>query len=260
MTDLLLAQLEPFGLVLTAAHCGTDLKVVSQSNLATWIDEHRVVVLRGFAALQGNEFPEFCAQFGDILEWDFGAVNSLQVQTDARNYLYTNRTVPFHWDGAFAGRVPHYIFFHCDHAPGKGSGGETLFSDTVRLLAKTTSVQHELWRQVHIKYTTEKIMHYGGTFTSALICEHPTTGQEVLRFAEPVADLNPVLLEIAGIPREGHESFLQDMHVRLNDDAVCYRHEWQPGDVVIADNFVLLHGRTAFVDGAPRSIRRVNIL
>ena len=35
----------------------------------------------------------------------------MKVDQQAQNYLYTNRSVPFHWDGAFAGRVPRYIFF-----------------------------------------------------------------------------------------------------------------------------------------------------
>jgi alpha-ketoglutarate-dependent taurine dioxygenase len=174
--------------------------------------------------------------------------------------LYTNREVPFHWDGAFAGHVPHYIFFHCDDAPAPGSGGQTLFCDTVRLLEKAPLERRALWAQTNITYTTQKIVHYGGSFTSPMICSHPLNGNEVLRFAEPVFDLNPVQLEINGIPEEEQAEFLKDMHERLHNDAVCYRHEWQQGDVVIADNFVLLHGRDAFGDNSPRKIRRVNIL
>ena len=47
---------------------------------------------------------------------------------------------------------------------------------------------------------------------------------------------------------------------RLNDERVCYAHRWQTGDVVIADNFTLLHGRRAFEHGTVRDIRRVNVL
>jgi len=81
-----------------------------------------------------------------------------------------------------------------------------------------------------------------------------------LRFAEPVVDLNPVQLEIKGLAGQAPVAFLEDMHTRLNDDDVCYRHEWRNGDVVIADNHVLLHGRRAFAENAERQIRRVNIL
>ena len=260
MNDWTLVHLKPFGLVVESQHQGTDLHAIPVAVLKRWVDEHRVVILRRFAALPGVELPEFCLGLGQILEWDFGTVNDLRVHPDARNYLYTNREVPFHWDGAFVGRVPHYIFFHCDAAPPPGKGGETVFCDTIRLLEHAPLERRELWEQTTITYTTEKIVHYGGSFVSPMIDRHPSSGGKVLRFAEPVVDLNPVQLEIQGFQEDAQVAFLEDMHVRLNDDEVCYRHEWKSGDVVIADNYVLLHGRRAFAENTERQIRRVNIL
>ena len=250
---------EPFGLIVTSDRQGTDLRTISISELKEWVDKHRVVVLRGFASLEGAALPEFCQSLGELLNWEFGAVNDLRIKSDARNYLYTNREVPFHWDGAFIGRAPHYIFFHCDVAPSRGSG-ETLFCDTIRLLELTPSEQLENWERIVITYTTEKVVHYGGTFASPMITRHPTSEEKVLRFAEPVTDLNPVSLEIEGIPESAQKDFLEDMHRRLRDESVCYSHEWLKGDVVVADNHVLLHGRRAFDPDAERHIRRVNIL
>ena len=260
MSDCTLEQLKPFGLVVESQQQGTDLQAIPVTVLKRWVDEHRVVVLRSFAALAGTELPAFCLSLGEILEWDFGSVNDLRVQADAQNYLYTSREVPFHWDGAFVGRIPHYIFFHCDVAPAPGTGGETVFCDTVGLLERAPLERREIWEQTTITYTTEKIVHYGGSFTSPMIGRHPFSGERVLRFAEPVVDLNPVQLEIKGLAGQAPVAFLEDMHQRLNDDDVCYRHEWRNGDVVIADNHVLLHGRRAFMESAGRQIRRVNIL
>jgi alpha-ketoglutarate-dependent taurine dioxygenase len=260
MTDWTLEHPKPFGLVVESQQQGTDLHAIPVTVLKRWVDDHRVVILRRFAALAGAELPEFCLSLGEILEWDFGTVNDLRVHADAQNYLYTNRQVPFHWDGAFAGRVPHYIFFQCDLAPAPGKGGETLFCDTIRLLERAPLERRQIWEQTTITYTTEKIVHYGGSFTSTMIDRHPMSGETVLRFAEPVVDLNPVQLEIRGFPEEAQVAFLKDMHTRLNDDDVCYRHEWKSGDVVIADNYLLLHGRRAFAESAERQIRRVNIL
>lgn len=260
MSNWSLEQQHPFGLIVQAQQPGANLGSINVPLLRQWVDDHRVVILRRFAALVGAELPRFCMRLGEIQEWDFGAVNDLRVKPDAQNYLYTSREVPFHWDGAFAGRVPHYIFFHCDVAPRSGSGGETLFCDSNRLLLSAPLEQRELWANTTITYTTEKVVHYGGAFTSPMVCTHPVSGENVVRFAEPVADLNPVSLEIRGIPEEDQPAFLDDIHERLHADTVCYRHEWQAGDVVIADNFVLLHGRTAFAQMSERCIRRVNIL
>ena len=225
-----------------------------------WIDEHRFIVLKGFAPLIGAELPKFCETLGGLLEWEFGAVNDLRVDPDAKNYLYTNRAVPFHWDGAFLPRSPHYIFFHCDTAPGPQSGGETLFCDTVRLLAHAPVELIERWADVVIAYTTEKIVHYGGAFSAPLLALHPTLGTQVVRYAEPVEDLNPVELSITGISKDDQAEFVADMHRRLNDESCCHAYRWESGDIVIADNFALLHGRRAFARETERHIRRVNIL
>jgi alpha-ketoglutarate-dependent taurine dioxygenase len=260
MTDWTLQNQNPFGLLVTAKHDAADLRTVPIAILKQWVAADRLVTLRNFAALVGPELPKFCAGLGKILEWEFGAVNDLQVKPGTRNYLYTNREVPFHWDGAFVGTVPHYIFFHCDVAPLPAHGGETLFCDTSLLLAAAPAERQEQWQRVTITYTTEKIVHYGGKFSSPMICSHPISGDKTVRFAEPVADLNPVQLEIEGIPPAEQPEFLEDMHARLHDVAACYAHAWQSGDVVIADNHMLLHGRKAFLADAERSIRRVNIL
>lgn len=255
-----LERLSPFGLTVNSEQASADLAGVTTSVLEGWIAEHRIVVLRGFAPLVGEALPEFCHNLGELLEWEFGVVNELRIKNDTRNYLYTNRAVPFHWDGAFIERGPHYIFFHCDVAPAFGSGGETLFCDTMRLLDLAPIELQKLWERTAITYTTEKIVHYGGSFTSPMVTNNPTTGERVLRYAEPVADLNPVRLDLKSIAADDRQAFIEDMHRRLNDDRCCYRHQWLNGDVVIADNQTLLHGRRAFEHDTKRQIRRVNIL
>jgi len=253
-------QLDPFGVVLHSDHQDQNVSAIPISFLKDQIDEHRVVVMRGFAPLETDAFPEFCKQFGSIQEWDFGAVNNLRVKAGARNYLYTNHDVPFHWDGAFVSRAPHYIIFHCDVAPPAGNGGETLFCDTSRLLANASAEVRELWERIVITYTTEKIVHYGGTFTSPILVQHPFNFGYVLRYAEPVEDLNPVELLIEGLGGMDQHAFIEDMRQRLNDQHCCYSHSWATGDLVIADNYTLLHGRRAFAPGVQRHIRRVNVI
>ena len=255
-----LERLTPFGVIVNSLQADDDLRTVHIPAVKELIDEHRVVVLRGYAPLVGTALPEFCERFGKLLDWDFGTVNDLRVRANAQNYLYTDRAVPFHWDGAFVGRVPHYIFFHCEAAPPPGSGGETLFCDTVQLLNLAPAGLREVWEKTIITYTTEKIVHYGGTFTSPVVCQHQVSCEKVLRYAEPVSDLNPVLLEIVGISQEAKKDLIDDLHQKLNDERVCYQHQWLKNDFVIADNYVLLHGRHAFDGNAERHIRRVNIL
>ncbi|MEQ1922962.1 MAG: TauD/TfdA family dioxygenase [Pyrinomonadaceae bacterium] len=258
MKNWIIAPLDPFGAIVRPPDRGESIDGAVDAILDL-ISKYRLVVFRGFALLDGEAFPEFCQGFGEAQEWDFGVINTLRCSPDAKNYLYTNREVPFHWDGAFVGQIPSFIIFHCDAAPDPASGGETLFSDTTLMLGCAPSEMRERWRAITITYTTEKIVHYGGTFTSPLI-GRDASECEVIRYAEPVADLNPVGLQIDGIDASEYAPFLQDMHTRLNDKAVCYVHQWQDGDLVIADNHTLLHGRRAFNADTRRLIRRVNIL
>jgi alpha-ketoglutarate-dependent taurine dioxygenase len=252
--------LSPFGVDIRSNESGADIGALPVAQITEWVAAHRVVVFRGFAPLVGERFPAFAGELGTILEWDFGAVNNLVVKPDAKNYLFTNSAVPFHWDGAFVGRIPHYIVFQCDTAPPSGTGGETLFTDTVRLLEQVPPEERAVWEGVKITYSTEKIVHYGGSFTSPLLAKHPATGETVLRFAEPVNDLNPVTLEIEGVPGDQHQTLLTRLHDLLYAPDQCLALTWEDGDIVIADNHATLHGRTAFTQAEKRHIRRVNVL
>lgn len=251
-------QISPFGLIVTPGRPDVDLSHFSGGLVKKLIASNRILIFRGFPPLEADAFTRFSEHFGEILEWEFGAVNDLVVHDEARNYLYTNHAVPFHWDGAFIGTPPHYIIFHCDLAPAPGDGGETLFCDTTRVLDHAPAEQRALWEQIVITYSTEKIVHYGGTFSSPVIVKHPFEQTAVLRYAEPVVDLNPVTLSIAGVADRA--GFIDDLGRRLRDPRCCYSHRWLAGDLVVADNHTLLHAREAFRAGAARHIRRVNVV
>lgn len=249
--------LSPFGMQITAS-VPQPLTAISPAMIHELMRAHRVLVFRGFEPLEGDDFPLWCARKGDLLDWEFGTVNTLKVDDDKKNYLYTQSPVPMHWDGAFLHTPPHYIVFHCDHAE-PGCGGATTFTDTPKLLAKVSPEELAAWDDINATYITEKVVHYGGDFMSAILGEHPVTGEQTLRYAEPVNDLNPVKVFLHGIPVEQHAAFIEQMRQRLYDPDVLYAHDWLEGDVVMADNHALLHGRFA-LDKPGRRIRRVNIM
>lgn len=252
--------LSPFGLEVTAVTGTTNLEEIATSILKQWIDQHRYILLRGFKPLSTDAMMALARALGDPLEWEFGAVNELVAKPDAKNYIYTTAAVPFHWDGAFVGKIPHYILFSCEVAPPENSGGETIFCDGSSILKSTSSAQRDLWKATSVTYSCDRVVHYGGSFTSPMIVTHPVNGEPTLRFAEPVRDLNPVTLQVSGMTLDEQEMLIAEMAQLLRKPDVCVAHAWRAGDVVIADNFALLHGRNAFVHSALRHIRRINIL
>ena len=156
--------------------------------------------------------------------------------------------------------MPHWLVFQCVSAPSDGRGGETVFVDTVRVLARATPEQRRGWSQARFRYTTEKKAHYGGTFVSEVVTRHPTLDVDVLRYAEPVVDLNPVSVESLDVARAEGERVMSELQAALAAPDVTLALAWREGDYVIADNHALLHGRRAFVYGEPRHLRRVNVL
>jgi alpha-ketoglutarate-dependent taurine dioxygenase len=252
--------LSPFGIEVTESAASSNVEQVGASQLKAWMSHHRYVLLRGFAALSTDSLMHLARSLGEPLEWEFGAVNELVAKSDAKNYIYTTAAVPFHWDGAFVGKIPHYILFSCEVAPPSDSGGETIFCDGAQVLRSAKPEQRALWKSASITYSTEKVVHYGGSFTSPMVVNHRDSGEETLRFAEPVRDLNPVSLDIPNLTPAQRDSLISEMATMLRDPRLCATHSWRAGDVLIADNFALLHGRNAFLHAALRHIRRVNIL
>lgn len=251
--------LTPFGLVVTLDD-GTRWADLDVASLRAWIDAHRVVVLRGLAPLAPEALAAASRALGPLQPWPFGAVHELKRAADAENYLYTERAVPLHWDGAFADAVPHYLVFRCVAAPPPDAGGETTFVDTVAALARASAAQRARWERARVAYRTEKKAHYGGRFTSPVVTRHPTLGCPVMRYAEPVDDLNPVAATPLDLDAREAEALQRELREALYDPAVQLALPWRDGDVVVADNHALLHGRRAFRADAPRHLLRVNVL
>jgi len=251
-------KLEPFGLEL---HIPQKIAwdALQPQQLLKWLSEHRVLVVRGLQPLDSTELVEAAKSFGPIQYWSFGAINHLRVSEDAKNYLFTNREVPLHWDGAFAEECPHILFFQCLETS-EETGGETYFVDTTSVLKAATPQQIGRWSKQSYQYTTEAIAHYGGSFTAPLVQRAPKSGEPILRFAEPVNDLNPVEVKPVSDDVDEGRQVMETLSKRLHRSEYKLTHRWKTGDIVIADNDLLLHGRNAFTDSATRYIQRVNIL
>lgn len=256
--------LDPFGLLLEAIGFQASIHQFIPSELRALVLRHRLVILRGFAVFDRNSLIKYCRTFGDLLSWDFGYVLDLVVHENPQNYLFTNGNVPFHWDGAFAAAEPSFLFFQCLKAPLADGGGQSLFCDTTRVWQQLSCQKQELWEQIKINYRTEKVAHYGGVTTKHLVCQHPHTNEVILRFAEPLNEesvaLNPLHLDVLGLSFHQHLQFLSDLKTMLYLPENCYCHQWCDGDILIADNHALLHGRRPFSSNSPRHLQRVHIL
>lgn len=226
--------------------------------------DESLIVLRDFPRLDRDGLLAYArsaspAGTDPLLHWEFGPVMELRVDDAAKNYLFSREAVPFHWDGVFF-HVPHVLVFQCIEAPDPGAGGETLFCFAEKLYAELSAEQRARWADAKITYETAKVAHYGGAVTIPVFGTHPIKGTPVVRFAEAVAtDKNPVTATVSGIDEDDAAELTRWFTERLYAEENCRAHEWRPGDLVLADNHALMHGRRAFTRDAKRHIRRVQI-
>jgi L-tyrosine isonitrile desaturase/decarboxylase len=224
---------------------------------------HQLVVLRGFQTFEtSSEFSDYCSLWGEISVWPFGKVLELIEQIKPDDHIFDHNYVPLHWDGMYRPQVPELQIFHCASAPGAQDGGRTTFSNTSLLLKRAPQELIDEWSNV-IGHYHRKMEFYDSKTIAPIVTEHPYRPFSVIRYCEPPhrgddTFLNHPELEFKGA--RDLDAFHDQLTHGLYDSRNFYAHQWQTGDVVISDNYTLLHGREAFTSGAPRYLRRVHIL
>jgi alpha-ketoglutarate-dependent taurine dioxygenase len=258
-------RINPFGVLIESYDSTQDVHDLDTEELRKLFQKEHLVVLRGFRTfLEAEDFSEYCERWGEISIWPFGKVLELVEQENPKDHIFDNNYVPLHWDGMYRPQVPEYQIFHCVRAPLPGQGGRTTFSNTILALEHASSNLKDLWSKVTGVYQ-RKMEFYNSKTISPIITEHPQKGYSVIRYNEPPSHekghfVNPPNLEFTGLSNEEREIFHRSLKEALYSPINFYAHEWQTGDVVIADNFSLLHGREGFVSRSPRHIRRVHVL
>ncbi|MBX9724368.1 MAG: TauD/TfdA family dioxygenase [Candidatus Obscuribacterales bacterium] len=263
--DHKVTQLKPFGVVVEPLNDKTKVHDLNIESLRDLFRKNQLVVLRGFDTFQNaDEFATYCEVWGEVSLWPFGKVLELIEQENPDDHIFDHNYVPLHWDGMYRPQVPEYQIFHCVKAPLPGQGGATTFSNTVLALETAPSEDKELWSKVTGSYQ-RKMEFYNSKTLSPVITKHPQRDFAVIRYNEPPAKdkghfVNPPILEFTGTDDKELDSFHRSLEKALYSPDNFYAHEWQNGDIVIADNFSLLHGREGFVSKSPRHIQRVHVL
>ncbi|MEU4211731.1 TauD/TfdA family dioxygenase [Streptomyces sp. NPDC026206] len=258
-----LTPMEPFGIRLDAAMPGTPVGDLPVDRLRELAREHHLLLLRGFRGFDGaGELAEYSARWGELGMWPYGAVLELVEHDDPEDHIFDHRYVPLHWDSMYREQVAEFQVFHCVDAPGAQDGGRTTFTQTEAVLRQADPAHRRLWEQVTGRYR-RAVTDYSGECVSPVVTTHPD-GFPVIRYNEPVPPgeefINHPELEFTGVGEERLPEFHRTLQAALHDPRHQYAHAWRTGDVVVADNYTLLHGREAFASRSPRHLQRVHVL
>lgn len=257
--------MSPYGVMIRPGRGSTDTGELPVSVARELAREHHLLVLRGFDPLSGSaELASYAASWGQVLSWSFGAVLELVEHERPVDVVFDNTALTFHWDGMFVEWIPEFQIFQCVRSLDDEQGGRTIFCDTTRVLASASSETRTLWEGLTLTYRVAKESHYGGTATSPLVVEHPNHGFPTLRYQESVPDsinyLNRPRVKFHDVAAECVAEIEQTLRDALYDAQHCYAHAWQAGDLVVADNYTLLHGREPYTRKCGRHLRRVHVL
>ncbi|CAM1372418.1 Pyoverdine biosynthesis protein PvcB [Tenacibaculum litopenaei] len=260
-----LTKLKPFGLLVEPVEVNTVITSVNKEYVERLIDTEHLVVLRGFKSFRdSDDFVSYCEEFSAISVWPFGKVLELVVHETPKDHIFDNSYIPLHWDGMYRSQVPATQVFHCVSAPGKEHRGGTTFVNTKQVLEKLPENYVSSLSDISCTYT-RKMEYYDSKTQAPLITKHPDKEYDVIRYCEPPTSndasfINHPGFELSGVPKEDTTQFVEGLNAILYADDNLYTHRWETGDVVFSDNHTLLHGRESFTKGAPRHIRRVQLL
>lgn len=252
-----LTHLEPFGVLVEG-----DLPV---PQLRLLVRQKHLVVVRGSSTFSSSEaFADYSAQWGEISLWPFGKVLELVERENPEDHIFDNNYVPLHWDGMYRPQVPEFQIFHCVRAPRGEQGGRTTFSHTGIALKRAKSDVRALWGGVTGVYR-RKMEFYDSQTVAPIVTTHPVSGAPVIRYNEPPREgddsfLNHPTLDFLGVPEGREAEFHRGLREALYAPECFYAHAWQTDDIVVTDNYTLLHGREGFTSGAARHLRRVHVL
>lgn len=256
---------KPFGCLIEPEQPGADIRTVDIDDLKKSFHEHNLIVLRGFKSFEEvDDFATYCQEWGEVSEWPFGKVLELVEHDNPADHIFDNNYVPMHWDGMYRPQVPEYQIFHCARAPFAGQGGRTTFSHTPMVLKHAVPELVSLWEKVQGNYQRQ-MEFYNSKTVSPIIIKHPYKEYSVIRYNEPPSQhnghfVNPPTLVFEGVSVDEEKLLHASLKKALYAPNNFYAHEWQTGDIVVADNFTLLHGREAFQAKSPRHLRRVHVL
>jgi len=186
--------------------------------------------------------------------------------------------LPWHFDGAYVDRINHGGILRPDILPGEG--GDTGFIDQIAAYDLLPDTLKERIEGLSVLYSyqpdltkakfgprAERLVQMSELFRKGM--DHPSvqvraihpmvytqagTGRKILHVSPWFAD------GIEGMENEEGDALLREVIGYVIRPELMYFHKWQQGDMVLWDNWRMLHCATGVPPGETRIMRRTTIV
>ena len=234
---MLITPFEPIGARVTELAID-DLTAETVDELKQQLAIHGVLVLPD-QEIDDADFLAFLEAFGEMTftqgETPVPGFDDLNVVTNV------GRTTPprssFHTDSSYLRRPPTYTALRAVEVPAEG--GQTQFTSQYRALDTLPTETRDRLQGRNITHVVTGLDAEELDETSAehpIFPVHPISGRQSLYMSTPGR-----CAAISGLDEAEASETIKDLYEHSTQEENFYRHSWSPHDVVIWDNFVVLH-------------------
>lgn len=254
------------------ALCTVDMQKVRQlSELCS------PVVLRGFTDTGDRRaYTAKAYDLGTVLPWKSGVIQEVKDERNSdasSNSVVSKEAMPMHFDGMFklktvldeqtgeekqVSDVPRFQYFVCQAAAPAGDG-YTLFSSSNRFVHYLPQ-SYNIKKLSKIRWSTHSHGYFQHDLSElSLIVPHPSLGTPCVRWLQPWPRWKTAYNSHDITIDNGSQNLISLIDSILFDRRVCLYFTWEKGDVLVSDNFSMLHTRTAFRGDCDRELWRIHV-
>lgn len=209
--------------------------------------------------------------FGRVLETDPPTARTHETDIDETRRKYLASELSLHFDHWLVSGIPQPLRFTMLYAlQVTPVGGETVLANTKTAYRRLPTCMKDRIANLHAEHYYDYSEPSGERNPSRIraseippgqprashpvVLAHPETGESILyvspRNTDRVLDVHP----------EEGEELLQMLFSDIQSPTNVYAHKWRAGDVLVWDNYAMLHGRKEFDYRYPRKLQRLSIL
>ncbi|WP_038900521.1 L-tyrosine/L-tryptophan isonitrile synthase family protein [Dickeya dadantii] len=250
---------------------GLGVEALSPAFLAFLSAQFGFVCIKGVQFERSEQLESFCQPFGEIFQWQFGAVHVVKPEEKPSGFVHSLEKTPIHWDLSMirldheqVGGNPWFtaerFMLYCKTPPKKGEGSTTVVDGRIVMDMVGPDVVKK-WEDVHITYNTPMTYFGGKPRTYPLVYAHPKTGKKAFRYQEGSdSELQKFTVEVEGVSGQESQAFIEELDRLVYDERCMIAHDWDQGDLLIIDNWQTLHGRLSMTEASRgRELWRVQV-